>query len=190
MHHLETQTMNRGLDRPSLAILGGADAAVWGRAAIVAIVLGSILTLANQQTAIFGDGHIDLLQLTLVYVTPFVVVTISQTLGIRRATIDAGHAQSVLIAPHRGSFFETAISHGIPARSFFVGIAVGSLSAAIGASATLDGGGSLQELQITPILQAFILPMIFSLISQAISYRRTTRSFDRRFHAAPQPRSV
>ncbi len=60
------------------------------RAALVALILGSVLTLANQSSAVFGSENIQLLPLLLVYLTPFVVVTISQVLGARQAAADAG----------------------------------------------------------------------------------------------------
>ena len=70
------------LEHPNLASL--VDAGVVRRAGIVALILGSILTFANQPAAIFGKDAIQVLPLLLVYLTPFVVVAISQVLGIRR----------------------------------------------------------------------------------------------------------
>ncbi len=70
------------------------DAGVIRRAGIVALVLGSVLTLANQSGAIFGGGTVQVLPLVLVYLTPFVVVTVSQVLGIRRALLDAGRGRA------------------------------------------------------------------------------------------------
>ena len=58
------------------------------RAVLIALVLGSILTLFNQSDALFGPLEIQLLPLALVYVTPFITVTISQALGIREAIFD------------------------------------------------------------------------------------------------------
>ncbi len=77
---------------PKLASL--IDAGVIRRAGIVALILGSVLTLANQSGAIFGGGGVQVLPLILVYLTPFVVVTVSQVLGIRRALLDAGRGRA------------------------------------------------------------------------------------------------
>lgn len=146
------------------------DASVLRRAGIVALLLGSILALANQSGAIFGELRLEIPQLVLVYLTPFVVVTISQVLGIRRALRDiragAGHAA------RGGSFLATVTSHGIPFRALVLGLIVGAISASIAVATTFLEFGTLADLAITPIVQAFILPMVFSLLSQAISYRR------------------
>ena len=63
--------------------------AVLLRSAIVAVVIGSILTLINQSAWVVGSDPLQLLQLILVFVTPFVVVAVSQVAGARRAHIDA-----------------------------------------------------------------------------------------------------
>jgi hypothetical protein len=148
------------------------DASVLRRAGIVALVLGSILALANQSGAIFGELRLEILQLVLVYLTPFVVVTISQVLGIRRALRDiragAGHAA------RGGSFLATVNSHGIPFRALVLGLIVVVISTSIAAATTFLEFGTLADLAMTPIVQAFVLPMLFSLLSQAISYRRVT----------------
>jgi hypothetical protein len=47
------------------------------RAAIVALTLGTALTLVNQPGAIFDDGAVQILPLVLVYLTPFLVVALS-----------------------------------------------------------------------------------------------------------------
>ncbi len=63
--------------------------AVFLRSAIVAVVIGSVLTLINQSGWVMGSDPLQLLPFILVFVTPFVVVTISQVAAVRRAFIDA-----------------------------------------------------------------------------------------------------
>ena len=150
------------------------DAAVLRRAAIVALVLGSILTLANQTDALFGDAPVQILPLLLVYLTPFVVVTISQVLGMRRARYDAGRDLAHDFS--RDTFARTALSHGIPLRALLVGLAVGSVNTAIVLSAAWLERGSVAGVPSALIAQAYILPMLFGLLSQAISYRRAARA--------------
>ncbi len=103
-------------DNPNLASLINGE--ILRRAALVAIVIGSFLTLANQSAAIFGSEEFEYLQLALVYLTPLVVVTISQMLGIRKATIDAlqngGHRW------REEPVLATALAHGIPLRAVLV----------------------------------------------------------------------
>lgn len=173
-------TPHAGNERPGhLSLI---DANVIRRAGIVAIVLGSVLTLANQPGAFFGQDAIKILPLVMVFLTPFIVVTISQVLGIRRALMDASPYPGP--ASHHGSFLTTAVSHGIPIRSFLVGLVVGITSTFIVAIATLLDGGTLADLPIALNVQAFVLPMLFGLISQAISYRRVASA------STPKPQTA
>lgn len=158
---------------PTLASL--IDAGVIRRAGIVALILGSVLTLANQAAAVFGGGAVEVLPLVLVYVTPFVVVTVSQVLGIRRALLDARRGRAS-VSP-RDTFLATAVSRGIPLRSLLLGSIVGTANTSIVIFAALMEGGNLADLPTALIGQAFVLPMVFGLVSQAISYRRTAAAF-------------
>ena len=146
------------------------NAKILGRALVVAVALGSILTLLNQPEAIFGTDTIQVLPLILVFVTPFMVVTISQVLGIQHAILDlqSGRAR----ASHGGMFFATAMSHGIPLRAFLVAMVTGAISTSIVALASLAASGTLTDIPVVLTLQAFTLPLLFGLISQTISYRR------------------
>jgi len=140
------------------------------RAFLVALVLGSILTLANQPDVISGNTAVQVLPLILVYLTPFVVVTISQVLGAHRARLDArfNHEKT----PQPDGFFVTAISHGIPFRAVLVAATIGVINTAITAAATLASNGTISDLPVALIVQAFTLPVLFGLVSQTISYRR------------------
>jgi len=146
--------------------------AVVGRAGIVAVVLGSGLTLANQSGAVFGQHALELLPISLAYLTPFVVAVVSQTLGIRQAHLTACRQQ---ISDHlQGSFFATALSYGIPSRTLLLALVIGAANTAIVVSATMVDGGDLATVPTGPIGQAFVLPMLFGLISQTVSFRRTS----------------
>ncbi len=171
---------------PKLASLIDAD--VIRRAGTVALILGSVLTLANQSAAIFGKDGVQVLPLVLVYLTPFVVVTVSQVLGIRRALLDAGRGRAS-VSP-RDAFLATALSRGIPLRSLLLGSIVGTVNTSIVISAALMDGGNLADLPTALIGQAFVLPMLFGLVSQAISHRRTALVIGRRLQAEAQPLSI
>ena len=138
------------------------------RAAIFALLLGSALAVVNQSAALFGAGSIEVLPLVLVYVTPFIVVTISQGVAIRRAEIDRRER------PRRKprSFAATAMSHGIPARAVALGVAMGAINTALVAAAAFLARGTVETLPIVLIAQAVVLPILFSVISQTIAYRR------------------
>lgn len=147
------------------------NANVIRRAGIVTLILGTALTLANQTGAVFGDGAVQILPLVLVYITPFIVVAFSQMLGARRAHIDAHRVHAL----PKESFVTTALSHAIPLRSAAMGLIVGSVNTSIVVFAALMDGADLADLPVALIGQAFVLPMLFGLISQAISYRRAAR---------------
>jgi hypothetical protein len=143
---------------------------VLGRAAIVAIIIGSILTLLNQPDAIFGTAKIHWLALTLVYLTPFIVVSASQVFGIR-----AAREFATRITVFSESFVETLFSHGIPTRAIAMGLAAGSINTAITITDNLLSGRDLDTLPVALIAQALTLPAVFGVLSQTLSFRREIR---------------
>jgi len=166
---------------PAFTSLISAD--VLSRAFVVAIVLGSILTLVNQPEAIFGNATTQVLPLILVYLTPFIVVTLSQALGSYRAIWEAqsGIAQQ----GQNEGFITTAMSHGIPMRALLLAICIGVINTLVIVLDLLVSSGTLLQLPTTAIGQAFVLPLMFGLISQAISYRRAVAASDH--NPAPIP---
>ncbi len=55
------------------------------RSLLVALVVGSILNVINQWDGLFGDATLDLLQLCLNYVVPYLVATYG-AVSMRRST--------------------------------------------------------------------------------------------------------
>ena len=137
------------------------------RAAVIALVLGTILTLFNQWPAITGKVSVQWLPLALVYITPFIVVALSQLLGIRAARHEA-----VPTSEHREGFGTTLGSHGIPGRALALGFAIGGVNTAIVAADNMLAGRDLAQLPVALVLQALILPVLFGALSQAIAFRR------------------
>ena len=148
---------------------------VLARAAAVALILGSTLTLINQSDAIFGAAEIRWLPLTLVYLTPFLVVGVSQVLGIRAARRALARMTEL-----RENFLGTIFSHGIPARAIVLGLVASGVNSAIVASEGLLAGGGLSAPPVPLIAQALVLPAMFGALSQAISFRRAMRRTARR----------
>jgi hypothetical protein len=166
---------DRNTTLPTFASLIGKD--ILSRAFIVALVLGSVLTLINQPNALFGGAAVQVLPLVLVYLTPFIVVAISQALGshraIRETQFDYGRPRQ------NDGFIATAMSHGIPLRALFLATIIGVTNTLITGLTQLVSSGTLSDLPTTVIGQAFILPMLFGLISQTISYRRAAAAINR-----------
>lgn len=149
------------------------NAAILGRAAVVALVLGSILTLSGQAEAIFGVEELRLLPLVTAYVTPFVVVTAYQLLGIQRAVSDVRQGARVAFAAE--GILTTAFTHGIPSRAFRIGLLAGGVSTLIVIAASLVETGNLSAVSWALSGQAFVLPVFFGVLSQAIAYRSASR---------------
>ena len=167
---------------PQIASLISRD--VLSRAFIVALVLGSVLTLINQPNALFGGAEVQVLPLVLVYLTPFIVVAISQALGshraIREAQFDNGWPRQ------DDGFIETAMSHGIPLRALFLATIIGVTNTLITGLTQLVSSGTLSDLPTAVIGQAFILPLLFGLISQTISYRRAVVAISHNPNPSPK----
>lgn len=136
------------------------------RAAILAIIIGSVLTLFNQPAAVFGQDKFQWLPLILSYLTPFLVVGVSQISGAHAARREAGINES---------FAYTLFSHGIVARAIVLGLAAGAVNIAIITTAGIVAGQSFSQLPMALMFQALTLPIVFGALSQAIAYRRTVK---------------
>ena len=139
---------------------------ILARALAVALILGSILTAVNQPGIFSGASTFDVLPLALVYITPFAVVTLSQILGIRQALRDGKPL------PGGERFLATVLAHGIPSKAVLTGLLVGTVNTSITVTAALIETGSLADIPVPLLVQAYSLPVLFGLLSQAISYRR------------------
>lgn len=158
---------------PSFAFMINGD--ILRRALIVALVIGSVLTLVNQSAAVFGDEELEYLPLALVFMTPFVVVAISQMLGVRRALMDVRQNGG----RHMGdeTVLATVLAHGIPLRAFIVGMLAGSINALFVITSAVLEGASVNNLPFALLAQAYALPVLFGLLSQTIAYRRAAQAF-------------
>ena len=106
----------------------------------------------------------------LVFLIPFAVVMVAQVAGVRQAHIDsAGQGMSAI--PE--SLITTIVSHGIPAGAVIIGVVFGSLNAILSVADEFSRSGDLTTLEILPLGQAYVLPLVFGLVSQVISYRRS-----------------
>ncbi len=137
------------------------------RAAIVAILLGSILMLVNQTDAILGTEELRFLPMILVYLTPFLVVGVSQLLGMRAAKRASRPSDEF-----RESFAGTLLSHGILRRALFLGLAAGSINTAVIVAQNILAGIGAAQLPVAFVLQAVALPILFGALSQTLSFRR------------------
>jgi len=151
------------------------DRTVIFRAAVVAVVIGSLLTKVNQSGWLMGIAPPQVLQLVLVFLLPFAVVLVSQVAGIRQAHVDSAESA---IRERVENVLQTLIAHGIPARAVAIGLFFGSVNAVLTLADAYLAAGNIESVAVVPLAQAYTLPFVFGLLSQTISYRRT------RFQAA------
>ncbi len=60
--------------------------------------------------------------------------------------------------------------HGIPARALVIALVFGSLNAAAVVVYTLSRSEDLATIAVASLVQAYVLPLVFGLLSQSISY--------------------
>lgn len=140
--------------------------AVFSRAAIVAAVLGTVLTVVNQPGAIFGPTDLQWLPLFLAYLTPLVIICASQVMGAQAAARVKGWQ-----GEKYERFLMTLFSHGIIRRAAVLGIAIGAVNIAI-----INAGRQLDQLSVAQLLQLVTLPVLFGALSQSLSFRRAVGS--------------
>jgi len=138
------------------------------RSAIIAMIIGSALTVINQTDAIFGNAEFQFGRMALAFLTPFLVVSVSQVFGISAAC----KAVSQNTGKHLG-FFMTLFSHGILVRSVVMGLIAGGANTAFAVITNMSAGQHLNQWPLDLILPAVFLPVIFGAIAQVFSFRRT-----------------
>ena len=140
---------------------------VLARSFVVAIVLGSCLTLLNQSDAFIGQADIQWLPLMLMYFTPFLVVTVSQFTGARAAQNTTSRETGA-----SEKFLTTLFSHRILMRAAVLALAVGCFNTAIIAGESILAGRDHEQLPMILIVQSVLLPLMFGALSQTLSFRR------------------
>ena len=91
-------------------------------------------------------------------------------MGRRQAVIEQQRAEGrgVVSEP----FLVTLVSHGIPWRATLLGVIAGSMNTGIVLAVTAAASGVPANPPWALIAQAFSLPILFGVLSQALAYRR------------------
>ena len=156
---------------PTTLLAFATSLSVLRRSLILALVIGTALTLINQSRAVFNDSPFNVAQFILSYATPFIVISLSQAFGIRAALTDAAAGRALPAAEH--SFAAVAASHGIPRRAVAVALAVGSILAIISQILAVSKGAALGAVfNWSQFAQGYALPLVFSTVSQTVAYKR------------------
>lgn len=152
-----------GTKQPSvMSIIVGR--ALLRRALLVGLAAGFAINAGNQLPRLRAGLDLNWLQIALTFLAPFLVVSLSQAVGIRRGIVDAR------LGPLSEPVTATIGTHGIPARAVTIAIATGSSLTVVVLLATAASGGG--QIGIMTFLQLFLFPLTFSFISQTIAYRR------------------
>jgi len=141
------------------------DVHVLKRSVIIAAIIGSLLTLVNQPLSIFGNEPLVKFKLILVFVVPFIVISISQVFGKHQAEIDSQFQFS------HEKLLKTMVSHNIPTRALVICLIVGSLASVVTLSNFLLHDKNT-NIDWTFMIQPYLFSLFFGAFSQAISYRR------------------
>ena len=146
------------------------NVAVLRRSFVVAVIIGSALTLLNQTEAVFGDAAFDWFRLVLVLVTPFLVITLSQLVATQQAVNDALHTSTAVASK---PLIKTFFSHNIPSRALVIALITGSATSSLVLVNAFSQTGSISAVPIPVLVQFYLLPLVFGIFSQALAYRRS-----------------
>ncbi len=145
------------------------NAAVLKRSLLLALIIGGILTLVTQPTALFSDGVFDRMSLVLAFATPFVVITISQLVATHQAVSDAIDG---LASTTNTPFITTLVAHNIPFRALIIGLIIGSTTSLLILITTFFQTGDISNAPLSLLAQVYVLPVVFGALSQTLTYRR------------------
>ncbi len=149
------------------------NAAVLKRSLLLALIIGGMLTLVGQSAALFSDAILERLPLVLAFVTPFLVITISQLGATHQAVSDALRGQ---IPPTKTPFITTLVAHNIPFRALVIGLITGSANSLLIVISTFSQTGDITNAPLPLLVQFYVLPAVFGALSQALAYRRSVAS--------------
>ena len=138
------------------------------RSLILALFIGSVLTLANQFSALLGGEGLKILPLAQVFVTPFAVITLSQLSATQQAILDS--PQPLLNG--RLSVFHSMFTHGIPLRAALIALAAVGINGLVTIVVLPQSSAVILQSSWPLLAQSFVVPFIFGAFSQAVTYRR------------------
>lgn len=143
------------------------------RSLLLALIIGSTLTLLTQSSALFSDAAFEQLPLLLAFLTPFVVITISQLVATRQAVNDTIDG---LASVTNTRFITTLVAHSIPFRALLIGLIIGSATSLLILISTFSKTGDISNAPLSLLAQVYVLPIVFGALSQTLTYRRYVAS--------------
>ena len=149
------------------------NVAVLKRSLLLTLVIGSMLTLVTQSSALFSDATIERMPLLLAFLTPFVVITISQLGATHQAANDALRGKTFTA---NTPFVTTLVAHTIPLRALAIAVIIGSTISLLILISTIYQTGDITNTPVSLLIQVYVLPFVFGALSQALTYRRCVAS--------------
>lgn len=143
------------------------------RSLLLTMIIGIILTLVTQSSAVFSDAAFEQLPLLLAFVTPFVVITISQLVATRQADSDAIDG---LASVTNTSFITTLVAHNILFRALVIGLIIGSATSLLILISSFSQTGDFSNAPLSLLAQVYVFPIVFGALSQTLTYRRYVAS--------------
>ncbi len=139
------------------------------RSLILSIIIGAILTLLNQPSAIFGQVELKLLPTIFMFITPFIVITLSQLVANEQARIHEANGQK---RSRNISFVNILVNHNVVPRALIIAVVMGLINCILMGLISLYENESLSLLSTSLVVQFFILPLIFGGLSQTLTLKR------------------
>lgn len=136
------------------------------RSLTLALIIGCLLTLTAQALALFGHKPLELLTLVLSFVTPFVVVTLSQLGAAEQVTTEG---PTLRLFNTDAGFVSTMLSHNVPARALLIALIVGSINSVIVLFHQDMQTGQVNSAVLPLIAQLYALPFLFGAVSQTLT---------------------
>ena len=176
---MTTQNILAPVSKPThqrpISLLRYLNASVLKRSLVMATFIGAALTLLTQSDALFGVSAFEELSLFLAFVTPFLVVTISQIVATHQLTLDSMTGE---VPDSDTGFLKTLVSHNIPLRALVISLIVGSANSLIILAISISKSGEIFHIPWSLIAQVYLLPLFFGLVSQTLTYRRLATSIE------------
>lgn len=138
------------------------------RSFLLALIIGGLLTLVNQYSALFSGDSLKVLPLVQVFLTPFGVITLSQLGATQQAKLDAGQTQVESLS----GILSIMGSHNIPLRAALIAFVAVGINSVIAITNTSQTFASLMVSSWPLLAQSFVVPLFFGAFSQAMTYRR------------------
>jgi hypothetical protein len=136
---------------------------------ITTLVVGTLLTISNQFSAIFNDAQLNIVMLIFAFMTPFLVIIFAQMSAVDIVSKQIKKTDHIL---NKDTLIKVMYSHNIPLKSVMISFIAGTTNSFFILLNTYNETGSFDAAPITPMVQSYMLPLVVGLIIQSITYKK------------------